>query len=368
MQADSTTQQDLGVRLQKAEDYLKRDPGNAELLAMAIELALATGDIGRAAGHAAEAGARHPAHPLLQYRRGLVLMAQEQWSAAAPLFAGLLAAHANVNLAYSLADCQLRAGACAAALETLAAYRDDPALPPQAVTLMVRALHRLGRFEAAADLLETHGGRARGDATFLAAASLMYLDQGRGDQAAAWAERALAGAERPIETELAIEYVNEALALNPAEGRSWSGLGAASLLRRDLAGASVQLENAVHYLPTHVGSWHALGWCHVMSGDLPAAERAFAQALALDRNFGESHGALAVVAAHQGERARAEATLELALRLDPACLSARYAQMVLNGQTADPERFKAIAQRFLRGHQTLDGEDLGSVVQRMTEQ
>lgn len=379
MQADPVNQQDLNERLARAESYLASDPSNVELLGMAIDLSLATGDIARAAAHAAAARAQHPSNPFVAYRHGHTLIAQGNWREAAPLFAALLATNAHVNVAYCLANCQLHAGAYGDALATLAPFQADPALPPEALTLMLRAMHHLGDFDGATALAVAQAGRMAGDPDFLAAASLALLDHGQVELAAELAEQALCQAQRPVEalvtsatialartdTNLAIERFNEVLAQHPAEGRSWSGLGTASLLRRDLPGARVQLEQAVRFMPGHIGSWHALGWCQLFEHDVTAAERSFLTALALDRNFGESHGALAVVAAHKGERAAASEAIERALRLDPGCLSARYAQMMQNGQTSDPERFKAIAYRFLAGHKTPSGESARDVVERM---
>lgn len=64
-------------------------------------------------------------------------------------------------------------------------------------------------------------------------------------------------------------------------------------------------------------------------GDVGAAHAAFEKALAIDRNFGETHGGLAIVAALQGREADAHLGIKRALRLDPQALSPRYADMVL---------------------------------------
>lgn len=378
MQADHATQLDLIQRLNQTEGYLKVDPGNTDLLAMAIDLSLAAGEIARAQRHVHAACERYPDDPFFIYRHGHVLVAQANWAGAETLFAGLLDGHQNVNIAYSLADCQVRQGRHQQAFDTMNPYRADPALPPEAAILLVRVLHHLGQFEAADALVGEQRERMASVPVFLAAASLMYLDDGKLELAAALSQQALGAGARPVEalvvnatlalgntdTDAAIASYNEVLSLNPREGRSWSGLGMASLLRRDLTGATVQLEQAVKYMPTHIGSWHALGWTRLFSGDTAGAEQAFQSALGLDRNFGESHGAVAVAAALKGERALAEAAIERAMRLDPQGLSARYAQMVLSGQVSDPERFKAIAYRLLGARKTLSGEDLASVVKR----
>lgn len=82
-----------------------------------------------------------------------------------------------------------------------------------------------------------------------------------------------------------------------------------------------------------------------MRGELAEAEQTFRKALALDRNFGESHGGLAVVSALQGKKSEAEEGVQRALRLDPEGLSARYAEMVLSGVVNDPVKFRKLALR-----------------------
>ena len=378
MQPDQASTQQLTGQLTRTEGYLQVDPGNTDLLAAAIDLCLALGDLARAQQHVDAACTRYPADPFFQYRRAHVLVGQQRWEAAMPIFAALFAQHQDGNIAYSLADCQWRAGACQEALDTMAAFRADPALAPEAVTLLVRVLHTLGQLDEAADLAQAHGARLGAEPAFLAAAGLMYFDRGDVAQATAMSEAALAAGKRAPEalvvsgslalgrsdTDTAIARFNEVLAKNPREGRSWSGLGMASLLRRDLQGAAAQLEQAVKYMPSHLGTWHLLGWCRLFGNDLAGARAVFEAALERDRNFGESHGGLAVVQAMQGEREAAEAGIARALRLDPNGLSARYAQMVLSGEAADPERFKRIAYRLLSSHQALDGETIADVVQR----
>lgn len=88
------------------------------------------------------------------------------------------------------------------------------------------------------------------------------------------------------------------------------------------------------------------GWACVLLADWPEAQRAFDTALQLDRNFAETHGALAVVQVHRGQAEVARATIERALRLDRTCLSAHYA-LALVGSAQDADRLRALAQRLL---------------------
>jgi tetratricopeptide (TPR) repeat protein len=378
MQTENTRPPDAGARLARTEAYLAADPGNPGLLARAIDHSLEAGDVARAERHAQAALALYPDDAFLRYRQAHVLCAQQQWDAAAAVYGALLAGRADVNLAHSLAWCLFRVGRHQAALDTLAPYRGQPDLPAATVTLLVRALHHAGAAGEAVELVEQNRERLAGETAFLAAASLACLDEGKLEQAAALSEAALEREPRAPEALVvratlllangdgarASAQFSEVLAAAPEEGRAWSGLGIASLLGRDLDAAAVQLEQAVKYLPSHVGSMLALGWCKIFSDDLGAAEAAFRQACARDRNFAESHGGLAVVAALRGDRSAAEAGIQRALRLDRASLSARYAQMVLQGQTADPARFRALAFALLGTRTTATGESLAEHVKR----
>jgi tetratricopeptide (TPR) repeat protein len=122
---------------------------------------------------------------------------------------------------------------------------------------------------------------------------------------------------------------------------------ARSVTLKDLAGAQDAFRKAVTTLPQHIGTWIGYGWCQFLSNQPEAARASFEEALRLDRNFGESHGALAVALARLGETERARAEVQVALRLDRRCLSARYAEAMLNGQTSDPQAFLRMARQVL---------------------
>ena len=89
-------------------------------------------------------------------------------------------------------------------------------------------------------------------------------------------------------------------------------------------------------MPGHVGSWHLLAWAELVTGEIDEAQRLFAHSLELDRNFSESHGGLASVAALRGDHAVAKREIEIANRLDGSCVSAKFAESVLK-RAADPE-------------------------------
>ncbi len=369
---------ELIQQLERSEAYLAADPGNTDLLARVIDLSLATGAVERADSHVHAALARYPGDAFFRARLGNLHLARQEWDAAGELFEALLASEPHPHLAYNLAVARQMQGLHGDVVAALSTYGESDQLSPGALTVLIRSLQHLRQHDVAIALVGMHESRCAGDPQFLAAAALVYLDEGLLEHAERLSNAALALGQRPLEalvvggslalartdSAAAADCFREALARNATEGRSWLGLGLASLLERDPVVAQGQLENAVTYMPEHIGSWHVLAWCKVFRQELAGAEADFRTALELDRNFGESHGGMAVVQAMQGLRSAAEASIERALGLDRDSLSARYAQMVLAGDTADPARFHALAMRLLRGRQTASGQDLSDVVRQ----
>lgn len=130
-----------------------------------------------------------------------------------------------------------------------------------------------------------------------------------------------------VRTSLAI--FERALAQYPSSGRALSGYGQGLMLCNRLPEAQAALEHAVMVMPDHVGTWHALAWTQLLQGLRDAAERSYRQAYALDRNFGDTHGGLALIAALRGDMDSAEEGVKRALRLDPNAVTARYAQTLV---------------------------------------
>lgn len=104
-----------------------------------------------------------------------------------------------------------------------------------------------------------------------------------------------------------------------------------SLAENDMPQTREQIEQELQHMPEHAGSWHVLAWIHLLQANLEEAGAAFERALSLDWNFAESHGGLAAIAAMKGDRATAEHLIEIAERLDPKCLSAKFAQHAAEG-------------------------------------
>lgn len=363
-------------RVARLEGYLAADPDNLTLLTELVQTAMRGGLIDLAQRHLEHALSLRSADPVLLSWRGHVLLARGEYEQAATLFGTLLAATPQADLAYNLAYALSKLERHQQAADALLPYAGEA--PAPAMVLLLRSLHHAGQAAMASQLATEHESRLAADELFLAAASLAHIDGGDMHAALRLSDLALAGGVRPLEAVVANATVRlgegddagartlfeEAVALHPADGRSWSGLGLASLLARDLPKAAEQLSTALRFMPSHIGTWHALAWCHLFAGDLDQSEQAFRQALALDRNFGDSHGGIAVVAAFRGDRVAAQASIDRALGLDRTSLSARYAQMALAGQLDDPDRFRALARKLMSTHRTPLGADVTNLMAR----
>jgi Flp pilus assembly protein TadD len=121
-----------------------------------------------------------------------------------------------------------------------------------------------------------------------------------------------------------------------------------------IAEARALFERGASLLPQQIPVWLGLGWTALFQQDLGGARSAFETALDLDPNSAESHGALAMVAAIEGRRDEALASIRRAVELDPDTWSIKFAQGVLDGQQADPQAILSSVQANSGKHATTD--------------
>lgn len=372
MSKEPVSPADAADRLPRIEGYLSSDPRNLDLLATVIDLSMIVGDVPRALRHVDDALTHYPDDVFFLARKGTVLMAQQEWQSAADFLKRAVYRHRDIGLAHNLAYCYTWLGKHREAFDILVGYGEEGPLPPHVVALLLRALHHLGEFDKALVLIEAEMPVCHADPAFLGAASMVYFDLGNVEESVRLSNLALAYGVQPLEAlvvsaslalgradvDSAVETFNEVLAKYPTEGRSWSGLGLASMLKRDFPAAEKLLNQAVSYMPSHVGTLHALGWCKILMNDLVGARTVFFKALDLDRNFGDSHGGLAVVQALCDERDASEESIKRASGLDRNSLSARFARMILDGQVRDAEKFRVLVPRLLASYKGPFGQSL----------
>ncbi len=363
-------------RLTQLEGYLQQDPGNTVLLADAVMAAVECGATDRAEHWlaASPAGSSLP----LQHARGVLRLAQHRFAEAAKAFEAVLAAGmASAPVRFNLAYAWFGLGEYGKATQQFERLLAEPDAPAETLSYLMRCLHHAG--EPARAVAAWHASPERLKTVQAAAvASLACLDDSQVEDALRLSEAALRATPPPLEalvvratlavgegdSALATRLLNEAQARAPRDGRVWSAWAAAQLLLSDVAAAQEGFERAAQYLPAHVGSWVALAWCHIVRGELSGARANLDTALALDRNFAEIHGGLAVVAAMQGQEGEARQSIERAMRLDGTSVSAQYARALLDGQVNDPGAVQALARRLLRAK---GGGGLGLLERRLAK-
>lgn len=371
------------TRLQRLEGFLAQDPQNPHLLHDAFQAALAAARFDAAEFHLAHARALGHDVRLWQLHAIHLDLARHRWDDARAAIASLqaepgldkaLADSLTQDLAYVLFE-QRDYAAALASLEPVvaAAMACATELPPSSQMLVLRLWHRCGKLGDAMNWARSADAAGRLAPAAAGVASLVAVDAEDLALAGLWMQRAQQAGAATLESMLtastlalaardaaaAEDHAREALGLNGEDGRSWAMLGLVQLLGRRLTESQKSLERAVLTMPEHVGTWLALGWVRVMLQDAAGARAAFEEGLARDRNFAECHGALAVAQAMQGQEEPARQSIERALRLDQACMSVQYAQLVLSGHgQVDPTALREVAGRLLEQRAGLQGAKL----------
>jgi tetratricopeptide (TPR) repeat protein len=342
---------ELQVRLARMRGFLAQDPNNLKLRYEVIDLLTHLGEFEAARAEIAAALDRAANDAGLRFRLATLDLASGQSPRAVETLRAMQAEGIdNAVIRYNLGYALMMSGDYESARQVLETIPLDDAQAPRTRVLLGRCLHHLDEIEKGVALVRDYVAQHAQDADALGVLSLMEWDEGHNQDALATAKRALEVDPDNIEAGIVMgsyaldeQNVDEAKAdfnrvitRHPSNGRAWSGLGLAHMAEIDLAGAMPALKNATQFMPDHIGTWHALAWCQIVQGDLAGARQNLEAALALNRNFSESHGGLAVIAAMEKRYEDAEKLIRRALRLDPNSFSGRFAQSLVTNRT-NPE-------------------------------
>lgn len=343
-------------RLQSLLGYLRADPDNPSLLREGIDAALGANQPDEAERLLERLSSLASLAPQDEARKGLVLMQREDFAAAREVFASLYTSHPDdpalrFNLAWSLA----MAKDFDAALELL----DDTTVAalPQAATLQIELMHNEGLFAEAGAVARAQLERHPNHPGLLAAASVLAIDNEDFEAAAVYARRA---GDHPdalttlgflaLNNDLSVEATSlfaRALERNEKSPRAWIGYGLSHMLSGEHAAAAAELTRGAEMFGSHAGSWIGAGWAHLVANDLVTARALFERAVALDHNFAESHGSLAVVDVMEGDVEKARQRAGTARQLDTASFSAALATALIASAEQRPELAKRIIEKAL---------------------
>lgn len=348
-------------RLTRLLDFLERDGGNLLLRKDVIREALSAGRWEMARTVLATGLDAFPGEAELLAWSGLLDLraqryAQAEHGLAAALRQGLEPAEVRYNMAFALFMQKRYAEALAHLTAPLLAFE-----LPLALILRARCLHHLGQLESALaacrDYLTHCPDDAQGNG-FLGL--LLYerhdLEAARGHVEAALKqqpeqqEALLAQALSSFDAqdfEFAARSYGALVHAHPQCGRGWLGLALLNVRDMQFVAARDNIERSTRYMPEHIGSWHVLAWIQIMLGNVVEAKQAFERALAIDRNFSETHGGLAVIAALQRNSVAARVAVKRALRLDPRSLAACYAEVLLLQQQGSVAQAEALLEAAL---------------------
>jgi len=368
------------ARLEKLQGFLEHDPDNLSLLAEIADTAISCGELETARAMAQRGLERVPGDPYFSLRLSSVALAEGNHEEAGEITGSLLQqGHGDAAVRYNHAHALIGRGRFEEAQEMLSRLYAEGAPFPQIPQLLIRALHYLGEVEEAIAIAQSYLENHPDAGDVAGMLSLLHFDNDDLAAAEHWSRQALAQAPNNLDALLAGAGValaaedapsartllHRAVSLSPTNGRAWSKLALADLLDLDLVSAREKLAYAVKYMPEHIGTWHILGWVQLMQQDIDGAETSFCRALALDDNFGETHGGLSAIAAMRGDWVSAEDHAKIARRLAPEAMSAHYMQIIRlqqEGKTDTAFRMMEIALK--RGHAP-SGGNLSEMLRRI---
>lgn len=361
------------TRLETLLSYLQADPNNTALRDDAIEEALALNEADIALRLIGD-GNKAAMDDRRLSQMGLAQLQKRDFRRASEIYTILRErGHDDPAITYNLAWARAMDKDFSSALGLL----DEEAVIalPQAAELYVQLLHEAGEFDVAADearkLFAIHPDH-RGLA---AAVSVLAIDVEDVDLAAQSAR--VAGDHPDALTTLgtlslgeqdvtaARDQFEQALSINPNLPRALIGRGLAKLVSEDRDGAGKDLDRGAELFDDHLGSWIAAGWAYLLQNDPVTARQRFDHAMALDRNFAESYGSLAVLDVLEGKLDQAGAGIATAMKLDRQCMSAAFAQTLLISATGSPEEGRRLFEQILSAPLDDKGHTIRQAIARM---
>lgn len=362
-------------RLDRLRKFLAQDPNNIRLIQDAAEVAYELSDLAEAQALLDRLAALGPLGEEQTNLAGLVALRQGRYDDAIRHFADLRDSRVpgsaiRFNLAWASAMAKRR--------EEALALLDDATLKvsQEGPWLKIQLLHHLGQLDEGLALGKHLSVDHAHDARLMGALAIMALDAGDLAQARAYAVAArddlngiaTLGLLRLGEgdTAAADECFAHGLAQRGDNPRLWIGRGLSLLEQGQTEEAARDLEKGAGLFETHTGTWIASGWARFAAGDEVAARAHFQRALALDPNFAEAHGGLAVLSILAGDIEQGRQGAQIAIRLDRRALGAQLAQILLLEQRGETRAAETLRRTALNMPVGPDGLTIGEAIARLS--
>lgn len=362
-------------RLTRLLGYLQDDPHNLALLRDAADQALQDDCLAQAGELVEAALALAPDDATSRYRKAVIAARRRDGPASLALTQQLLdEGQRHDAVLFQHAHALILSGRHAEAEPVLEDLLPRANALPGFDHFYVRALHGAGRLDDAIRVASGLGD----DLAARGMLSLLYADGDRLEEGRALAATVLATAPDNIdallaagtvalameEPDAALPCFERAAATHADNGRARMGIGLARLNKQDFDGARSAFEKTVRLIPSHLGSWNTLAWIQLLQKDHAGANATLQAAMRMDRNFGETHGTLAVLCAFEEKWTEAKHHADVALRLQPASFAGRYAQILLLEHQGKPERARQSLEEIMRNFKAPAGGNLADVVRR----
>ncbi|MBV8975776.1 MAG: tetratricopeptide repeat protein [Alphaproteobacteria bacterium] len=367
----SVTEQHPSQRLKRLLGFLNGDPSNRALIGDAAEAAFDEQLFDLAAQLLEQYRALEPLPPTLANLSGLVALARQDYAAAAEVFERLrMQSPADAALKFNLAWSYAMMQEWQKALDQL----DDDAVAAskRAPSLKVHVMHHLGQYDEALAAGAQLAERFPEDGALMGSLATLAMDADRADLARQYAQRGASSPEGATalgyvslgdhDAPRSLELFDRAIAEQPDNARAWVGKGLGLLAEGKAEAGSQAIDHGAELFKDHLGSWIASGWAHFARGDYAQARRSFERAEALDANFSECHGGLAVIDLIDGRKAEAQRRCEIALRLDRKSFGGALAKVLLLSDAGRPELARKVRDMAFSTPVGQHGETLGQLL------
>lgn len=377
---------ELKMRLDRFLGFLKVDPKNITLRLETVDLAVQLQSWDLAENIIINGLELYPENSDLYIYSGILSLKKQQFSLACEQFEFAINRNQNIapSVLYNYAFALFYCADYEKALSILVSIKiDEDALRKPVLVLSAHCLHHLDKREEAIEKLHQLSIEEL-DIEVNGLLALLLYETETPDEALRIANQVLLNNPLQLEallTRASIGFDSEnyeaarmdfatAAKFHPLCGRAWLGLGQIDLHDFEFDKAQSELEIAAKNMPNHIGTWHLLAWVHIMNNRATEAKYALDRSYEIDRNFGETHGGYAVVAAMQQEKKLAEQHIRRAKKLNPNGFAVYYAEMLLLNNEGKQKEAKALYDKVLSTTHlpSNNNQTLGDLVkQRMAE-